>query len=37
MELHFTLQDWKPTLSGDFLLQNSEWQEASKRTVALNA
>lgn len=41
MESHLAPQDWKTlckaTLSGDFLLWNSEWQEASKRTAALNA
>jgi hypothetical protein len=42
MESHLTPQDWKTlykaTLSGgDDLLWNSEWEEASKRTAALNA
>jgi hypothetical protein len=42
MESHLNPQDWKTlckaTLSGgDFLLLNSKWQDASKRTDALNA
>jgi hypothetical protein len=42
MESNLTPQDWKTlckaTLSGgDFLLWSSEWQEASKKTAALNA
>ena len=42
MESHLTPQDWKTlckaTLSGgDFLLWDSEWREASKKTATLNA
>ena len=42
VESHFTPLDWKTlskaTLSGgDFLLWDSEWQDASKKTAALNA
>ena len=42
MESNLTPQDWKTlckaTLSGgDFLLWDSEWREASKKTAALNA
>ena len=41
MESHLTPQHWralcKATLSGgDFLLWNSEWREASKRTAGMN-
>ena len=42
MESNLTPQDWKTlskaTLSGgDFLLWNSEWCEAGKRTTSMNA